>query len=296
MTNSIAMTKQSESKKNTQAAGYTLFTAILLVLAIIFIRWKIPENPVLVADNFVEISIADEPIQEFIPPVQQGGGGGGNPVQAIGDPGVAPPSPPAPGEEDSKDVETNDANKEEVAIKKPINPNPAAVKVNSNTPLPKPKEVPDPKPPAPQKPKSVYKGQASTGINPGGGAAEDYNRSGGSGNGNGVGTGNGAGGGNGNGAGGGNGNGTGPKNFGIKSFPSQSFEDEFNIPGKVAMDIVVNESGKVISATFQPRGSTGTATAQMKEIAKRRAFELKNFGTSPNGQKGTVIFDFKLKQ
>jgi hypothetical protein len=295
MTNSIAMTKQSEAKKNTQAAGYTLFTSILLVLAIIFIRWKIPENPVPVPDNLVEISIADEPIQEFIPPPQESGGGGGNPVQAIGDPGVAPPSPPTPGEEDSKDVETNDANKEEVAIKKPVNPNPAAVKVNSNTPLPKPKEVPDPKPPAPQRPKATL-GKTTGGTSTGGGAAEDYNRSGGSGNGNGVGTGNGSGGGNGNGAGGGNGNGTGPKNFGTQVFnlPQQSFEDEFNNNAKIAMDVVVSESGKVTSATYQPKGSTGTATAQMKEIARRRAFELK-FGPSPGGQKGKVIFNFTVK-
>ncbi len=295
MTNSIVMTKQSETKKNTKAAGYTLFTAILLVLAIIFIRWKIPENPVPVPDNLVEISIADEPIEEFIPPVQEGGGGGGNPVQAIGDPGVAPPSPPTPGEEESKDVETNDANKEEVEIKKPVNPKPTAVKVNSNTPLPKPKEVPNPAPPAPPRPKATL-GKTTGGSGTGGGAAEDYNRSGGSGAGNGVGTGNGSGGGSGNGSGGGNGNGTGPKNFGTQVFnlPPQSFEDEFNNNAKIAMDIAVNESGKVTSATYQPKGSTGTATAEMKEIARRRAFQLK-FGASPGGQKGKVIFNFTVK-
>lgn len=292
MTNSIAMTKQSETKKNTKAAGYTLFAGTLLVLAIIFIRWKIPENPVPVADNFVEISIADEPIEEFIPPVQEGGGGGGNPVQAIGDPGIAPPSPPTPGEEDSRDVETNDANKEEVEIKKPVNPKPTAVKVNSNTPLPKPKEVPNPTPPAPPRPKATL-GKTTGGTSTGGGAAEDYNRSGGSGNGNGVGTGNGSGGGNGNGSGGGNGNGTGPKNFGTKNVTIKDFEDDFNIGGKVIIDVVANESGRVISATYQPRGSTGTATSHMKEIAKRKALES-NMGPSPNGSKGSIVFNFKV--
>jgi microcystin-dependent protein len=73
----------------------------------------------------------------------------------------------------------------------------------------------------------------------------------------------------------------------------QSFEDEFNENAKVAMDIIADERGRVLSATFQPRGST-TSNRKLIDIAERRAFELK-LGTTGGGQKGTVIFNFKLR-
>jgi hypothetical protein len=55
------------------------------------------------------------------------------------------------------------------------------------------------------------------------------------------------------------------------------------------MDIVADERGRFLSATFQPRGST-TSNRKLIDIAERRAFELK-LGTSGGGQKGTVIFN-----
>jgi hypothetical protein len=59
------------------------------------------------------------------------------------------------------------------------------------------------------------------------------------------------------------------------------------------MDIVADERGRVLSATFQPRGSN-TSNRKLIDIAERRAFELK-LGSSGGGQKGTVIFNFKLR-
>jgi hypothetical protein len=79
----------------------------------------------------------------------------------------------------------------------------------------------------------------------------------------------------------------------VLSIPNQTFEDDFNQNAKVAMDIVVDDNGKVTSATFQQRGST-TSDRKYVEIARRSAFQLK-MGTVDGGQKGTVIFNFKVR-
>ena len=72
-----------------------------------------------------------------------------------------------------------------------------------------------------------------------------------------------------------------------------SFEDDFNENAKVAMDITVDESGKVVSAIYQPRGST-TSDASMKEIARRKAMQVK-FNASGQESIGTIVFNFRLK-
>ena len=75
---------------------------------------------------------------------------------------------------------------------------------------------------------------------------------------------------------------------------NQSFEDDFNQNAKIAVEVIVNDAGKVTSAAVTPRGSTGTATQSMKNTALRLARELK-FGASDGGQKGVVVFDFKVR-
>jgi hypothetical protein len=296
MNNILVMSAEMEMdrQKKTRALVWTSAVALVLALLFFFIRWKIPEKELPPPDVGFEVSLPFEEMEEELPPIaQEGGGGGGNDVMAPGDPGTAPPAPPQPGEEDSKDVVTNDDDKEAPPIRKPDNPKPTAKNINNNSPSNTKIPTPNPKPPAPPQPKATL-GKTTTGNGTGGNNANTYDVAGGKGNGSGVGNGNGTGGGNGNGSGGGNGNGVGPKNFGVKVFsvPKQSFEDDFDQKGKVAMDVVVNDNGKVISATYQPKGSTGTATGTMKEIARRRAFELKNL---PPGTKGTVVFNFKVQ-
>ena len=72
-----------------------------------------------------------------------------------------------------------------------------------------------------------------------------------------------------------------------------SFTDDFNDNAKVAMDIHVDASGHVISAEYQPRGST-TSDASMIAIAKRKASQIK-FNTTGDESVGTIIFNFRLK-
>jgi hypothetical protein len=295
MNNSVSyMSDSFETRKNTQASMYTLGVACLMLLIFFLVKMNFPTFEIPVPDTAVEINLPDE-----IAPVigGGGGGGGGNNVQATGPKGTAY-SPPQPGEkEDVKDIDDNN-DKESPAILKPDKPKPTATKINSNKSVVKTKPQPVIETPAPPKPKAVL-GKTLGGSGNGGGVADNYDKSGGKGNGSGVGNGNGLYGGSGNGAGGGNGTGnglgSGPKNFGTKvlKISDQSFEDEFNENAKIAMDIVADERGKVLSATFQPRGST-TSNRKLIDIAERRAFELK-LGTSNTGQKGTVIFDFKLR-
>ncbi len=295
MNNSVTyMSDSFETKKNAQASMYTLGVAGLMLLIFLLVKMNFPTFEIPVQDTAVEINLPDE-----IAPVfgGGGGGGGGNDVQATGPKGTAY-SPPQPGvKEEVRDIEDNN-DKESPPILKPDKPKPTATKINSNHSVVKTKPKPVVETPAPPKPKAVL-GKTLGGSGQGGGVADNYDKSGGKGNGNGVGTGNGVNGGSGNGAGGGNGTGnglgSGPKNFGTKvlKVSDQSFEDEFNENAKVAMDVVADERGKVLSATFQPRGST-TSNRKLIDIAERRAFELK-LGTTNGGQKGTVIFDFKLK-
>jgi outer membrane biosynthesis protein TonB len=73
----------------------------------------------------------------------------------------------------------------------------------------------------------------------------------------------------------------------------QSFEDEFNENAKIAVNVTVDAGGRVTSASYSPVGSTST-NAAMKSIALRRARELK-FNAGGDGQTGTVIFNFRLR-
>ena len=71
-----------------------------------------------------------------------------------------------------------------------------------------------------------------------------------------------------------------------------SFQDEFNENAKVAIDITVDGAGNVVSAVYQPRGST-TADAGYKAIAIRKALQIKLNNTGAEST-GTIVFNFRL--
>jgi hypothetical protein len=73
-----------------------------------------------------------------------------------------------------------------------------------------------------------------------------------------------------------------------------SFEDEFNEPAKVAVDIMVDKNGNVTSAIVNPRGTT-TTNSSIRNIALRKARELKLNAGSEDEQAGTIVFNFKLR-
>jgi hypothetical protein len=86
-----------------------------------------------------------------------------------------------------------------------------------------------------------------------------------------------------------------PKRLGarIVSIPTKSFEDDFKESGKVMLDIVVNENGRLVSATYQPRGSSISNRNQIS-IAQRRAAEL-DYPKYEGGFRQTLQFDFQVR-
>jgi microcystin-dependent protein len=200
------------------------------------------------------------------------------------------PKPVKTVNDDAKDIETTEKNKNAPEITKPTVTKPNATKINTDNKTVKVVSKPQQTVVvAPPKPKAIL-GRTTGGNDNGGNGADSYQK----GANEGISTGPGD-----QGRLGGTPDGknyTGPvKNFGVKvlQISNQSFEDEFNENAKVAMEIVADERGRILSASYTPRGST-TSNRKLIDIAERRAFELK-LGTSDGGQKGTVIFNFKLR-
>jgi hypothetical protein len=288
MNNTLSMSAEFERQKNIKATAITLGIAGALLLIVILVRWPLP-------------TVAPTPVQEFLE-VNLGtddfGSGNDQPLLP-GEPAPAkqiaytPPQPVKAVADDVKDVETDDRDDNDApAIRKPVVAKPNATRIDDNNKTVKQTTatVPQPVTQAPPKPRAVL-GRTTGGNGNGGNGAETYK----------PGTGEGIAGGSGDqGRPGGNPNGTNyngqRKTFGTKVFniPNQSFEDDFNQNAKIAVEVIVDDAGKVTSAAVTARGSTGTATQSMRNTALRLARQLK-FGSSDGGQKGVVVFDFKVR-
>jgi hypothetical protein len=288
MNNSLSITADFERQKNIKALAITLGIAGVLLLIVMFFKWSMPVVPPPPTQEFIEVNLGtddfgsgkDQPLLPGEPaPAQQTSYTPPQPVKAVAD--------------NVKDVETDDRNDNDApVIRKPVVAKPNATKIDDNNKTVKQTTTTTPQPvtQAPPKPRAVL-GRTTGGNGNGGNGAETYK----------PGTGEGIAGGSGDqGRPGGDPNGTNysgqRKSFGTKVFniPNQSFEDDFNQNAKIAVEVVVNEAGKVTSAAVTARGSTGTATQSMKNTALRLARELK-FGSSDGGQKGVVVFDFKVR-
>lgn len=282
------MTAEFERQKNIKASAITLGIGGLLLLLFIIIKFPLSaeHDPPLPAEEFMEVNLGSGDVgsgndQPLLP-------GEPAPAQQVA---YTPPQAVQSDVADAKDVETDDRDDNDApVIRKPTVASTTATRIDNNNKVVKTTPAPAPVvAQAPPRPKATM-GRTTGGNGNGGNGADTYK----------PGTGEGIAGGTGDqGRPGGDPNGRNysgtPKNFGVRvlNLPAQSFEDEFNENAKVAMDVVANDAGKVTSATYQPRGST-TSNRQMIDIARRRAFELK-LGSSDGGQKGTVIFNFKLK-
>ena len=279
MNNAISISAEFERQKNIKAFSYTTGIVGGLLIIFLFATMTLPPKEIPQEEQYVEIALPDEPP---IDDVNLGNNdvGSGN-VQPIvtGTPSSSPVSQDVSQSKGStsqvatKDVETED-HKSSPPITKATTPN-TNKEINNNTTDQT----------VAQKPQLRRGAQMTSVRGSGNGGNTDvpgYNRPGGQGPGDGQGD-----------KGVQNGNPNGTKYFGVKEFsiPNQSFEDDFNQNAKIAMEIETDGNGKVISAHYTPKGSTGTATQGMKDIAYRRAFQLK-VGAS---MKGTVIFNFKVQ-
>lgn len=294
MNNAYAMSVSDpfEARKNQQATMITAGIAGLMVLLMFLVKWELPvfEKPITDSGIEVQLNLPEEPQS-----IATGGGGGGNQVQAINPAGAAPHVPPVAGtKEDSKDIE-DDKDLTNPAVLKPDRPKPTATKINENHSVVKTEPKPIIETPAPPKPKAVV-GKTLTGAGKGGGAADDYDRSGGSGNGYGVGTGPGSGGNKGGGDGGGNGPGSGPgsgpkvTNGDRKIVRYYSFQGDLD-KAVVYGNISVSPEGvgKFISIA---RGSSTTSNAYKEAIIQY----LTNirFDKSDHESMVTVQFNFRV--
>jgi hypothetical protein len=288
MTNHLSIsTAQFEKQKNLQASALTAAIIVGLFLILIWLKMTIPQQELPVVEEYIEINLGSGD-QGF----------GTDQPQLPGDPAPAsqeaytPPQPVQSVQESVRDISTDDNDHAAPPVIKPAVSKPDATKVNSESKVAKTtsnttQPVATPTPPRPR----AVLGRTTGGNGNGGNGADTYKPGGNEGIAGGTGD---------QGRPGGDPNGRNysgnPRSFGVKvlSIPNQSFEDDFNRDAKVAMDIVVNENGKVTSATYQPRGSS-TSDRKYIDIARRSAFQLKTFGASDGGQKGTVVFNFKVK-
>ena len=295
MANAAAMDLNFESQKNVKAGSYTLAICLCLLILFFFVKWSAPANPAPVLDEGIEVNL-------------------GNSDAGLGTDQPYEPGPPAPQDqqtytppkasvaedENLKDVETNDAEEDAPVVKKPPVVKPEATRIPEKEVAEKRVKATQPAvtaAPAPPRPKAVFKGVNGTGT--GGNEADSYKKGGNEGIAGGQGD-QGRPGGDPNsknyeGSGGRGNSGVsisrGLQGRSIRGYPS--FEDEFNENAKVAVDIKVDETGKVISAVYQPRGST-TASQSFKSIAIRKALQIK-FNTGSAESMGTVVFNFRLK-
>ena len=280
MNNTISMSAEFEKRKNLRASVLTAVVGGLVLLVVILIKLSTPVVASPPVDDFVEIELPDLPnlgTSEV--------GSGNDQPQLPGDAGsqeTAYNQPEQSAEEAVKDV-TNDDEKSDDAppVVKPKVNNVNATKTNVESKTEKTNNTTVPTPPAPPRPKATLSGTRG-GTSGTGNGAETYKP------------------GSGEGTGGGRGDqgvpgGTGPKRINSRTYniPAQNFEDDFTESGKIALDIVVNENGKLISATYQAKGSTLSNRNQI-EIAKRRAAQI-NYPKYDGGFKQTITMNFDVR-
>ena len=279
------MIQTFEREKNRQAALFTGAFATALVIVMFIWKWKLPELPALVPQGeFIEVNLG---VDDF--------GSGTDQPMTPGEPApqekiaYTPSAPERSTPVDAKDIEEDETEKEAPKILKPTVVKPEAKEINKENNIAKVTPKPVVTPPAPPKPKALMN-TTRGGNGSGGNGAESYQK----------GTGEGIAGGKGDqGVPGGSPNGkvyTGtPRSLGIRvvNMPSASFEDDFNENGVVALDITVNDNGRLVSSSFQPRGSTISSRSQI-DIAKRRAGQLQ-YPKYEGGFTQTIKFEFKVK-
>ncbi len=283
------MPAQFERQKNIKASAITIGVSGALFLIFFLINFPLPHAEVFPpVQDFMEVNLGSS---DF--------GSGDDQPLLPGDPAPAeqvaysPPQAVQSNVSDAKDVETDDRddNADAPAVRKPTVATPKATKIDNNNKVIK--TTPNPAPvvtAAPPKPKAVL-GRTVGGSGNGGNGADTYK----------PGTGEGTAGGQGD-QGRVGGSPTGrdysgnPRNIGVRvvNIPAQNFQDEFNEGGKIALDIVVNENGKLVSASYQPRGSSLPRSSRQATIALQRAREI-SYPKFDGGFKQILNFNFTVR-
>jgi hypothetical protein len=284
------MASPSLLTSDNSAKAITAATALAILLLLLFIRWKIPVFEPTPSESSVEVEVNWPPD----PPAEiDGGGGGGQPTLADGAAGIASEAPMAPGTPDPSASTETDENSTVAALPstKTVVPDKKKIKPTSANTQP----VPITKTPSPPQPRAVM-GRTNTGMASGGGATEQFEQTGGRGNGMGAGEGDGSGGGSGGGLGGGNGTGTGlgtgPRvtKGDRKIVKTYAFEGDLNKATIYATIAVAPDgTGKLINLA---KGSSTTGTAYKQAIV--RYLEKMRFDAADHESIVTVQFNFRI--
>ena len=292
--NFIYMQSDFERNKNLKASGITLLLCSLLFIIFFFVRWTLPNIPPPILEEGIEVNLGNSETGsgDRAPQIPGEPSKAEEPVTASAKATKSIPQPQNITTDENETDETAAINKpSKTIIKTNVANNLPAVVKKSKTNIP-------PSPPAP-KPRAqmgkytgangnggnngdTYNGVKNQGIAGGNGDqgkpngnpnSDSYTGNGGKGN-SGVSIRSGL--------------------TGRRFAKLPSFEDDFNEPAKVAVDITVDKDGNVTKATVNPRGTTTTNT-NIKAIALRKARSLKLNASNDTEQNGTIVFNFKLR-
>ena len=284
--NSIALDPNFERNKNAKAFIITISICLLLFLFFLLNQWSLPTIPPPLADEGIEVNLGNSET-----------GLGTVAPQAIGEPSQnennstpqTSSQPIAPTDQlDDKGDEVINPITPKVETPKPITkPVVAVVKA----PV-KPVVNPTPKPPSPKalfsggtkknqggnnsnvdngfKNQGIAGGSGDQGHPNGNPNSDSYKGNNSSGNGISIKSG----------------------LNGRKVAVRPTFQDDFSENAKVYVDVTVDASGKVLSASINPRGTT-TTNANIRKIATTKALQIK-FTPGTEEQSGTLFFDFKV--
>jgi periplasmic protein TonB len=285
MNNAISISAEFERQKNIKAFSYTAGIVGGLLIIFLFARMTLPPKEIPQEEQYVEIALPDEPPIDDVNLGNNDVGSGKVQPIVTGTPSSAPSSTdvnPAPTKSTTSQVATKDVETEDHQSSPPITkaktPN-TNKEINNNETDQTTKSKP-----VVQKPRALMTSVRGTG-NGGNTDAPGYNRPGGQGPGDGVGD-----------KGVQNGNPNGTRYLGVRviSIPAQNFEDDFNESGKIALDVQVNDAGKLVSASYQAKGSTLARSSKQYSIALDRARQIK-YPQYEGGFKQTLTFNFTVK-
>jgi periplasmic protein TonB len=285
MINKNSNSAEFERQKNIKAFSYTAGIVGGLLIIFLFARMTLPPKEIPQEPQYVEIALPDEPPVDDVNLGNNDVGSGKVQPIVTGTPSSAPSSTdvnPAPSKSITSQVATKDVETEEHQSSPPITksktPN-TNKEINNNETDQTTKNKP-----VEQKPRALMTSVRGSG-NGGNTDVPGYNRPGGQGPGDGQGD-----------KGVQNGNPNGRKYIGIRvvSIPAQSFEDDFNESGKINLNVEVDDNGRLVSATYNPGGSTLAKSSKQYSIALDRARQIK-YPKTEGGFKQTLTFNFTVK-
>jgi hypothetical protein len=282
MNNAISISAEFERQKNIKAFTYTSGIVGGLLIIFLFARMTLPPKEIPQEEQYVEIALPDEPPVDDVNLGNNNVGSGkvqpivtGTPSSAAVSQDVSP-SKGISSQVATKDVETEEHPGSPPVVKATV-PN-TNKEINNNTADQT----------VAQKPQLRKGAQMTSMRGSGNGGNTDvpgYNKPGGQGPGDGQGD-----------KGMQNGNPNGRRYIGTNAYSMRikDFEGDFDQNGKIAVDIEVDENGKLISATYQAKGSSLPRSSKQYGLAIDQLHRTQ-FPKMEGGFKETKLFNFTVK-